>query len=169
MRVGQGFDVHSFGEGDHVMLGGVRIAHTRGVVAHSDGDVVIHALCDAILGALGAGDIGEHFPDTDPRHRGADSRVFLRTVAARMRAAGFVLANADITVLAEAPRIARHRAAMAGALAEDLGVPPGAINVKATTTERLGFIGRAEGLAASACVLLEAPRDLAGSGAQQHV
>ncbi len=123
MRVGQGFDVHAFGAGDHVMLGGVRIAHPQGVVAHSDGDVVIHALCDAVLGALGEGDIGRHFPDSDPKYRGADSRVFLREVAARMQAAGLRLVNADVTVLAEAPRIAAHRAAMAANLAADLGVP----------------------------------------------
>jgi 2-C-methyl-D-erythritol 4-phosphate cytidylyltransferase/2-C-methyl-D-erythritol 2,4-cyclodiphosphate synthase len=154
MRVGQGFDVHAFGEGDHVILGGVRIAHPKGVVAHSDGDVVIHALCDAVLGALGEGDIGGHFPDNDPKHRGADSRVFLRAVAARMQAAGLNLINADVTVLAEAPRIAAHRAAMAANLAADLGVRAHLINVKATTTERLGFIGRGEGLAALASVLL---------------
>ncbi len=154
MRVGQGFDVHAFGEGDHVMLGGVRIAHPKGVVAHSDGDVVIHALCDAVLGALGEGDIGRHFPDSDPKYRGADSRVFLREVAARMQAAGLRLVNADVTVLAEAPRIAAHRAAMAANLAADLGVPAQLVNVKATTTERLGFIGRGEGLAALASVLL---------------
>ena len=154
IRVGQGFDVHSFGEGDHVVLGGVRIGHSRGVVAHSDGDVVIHALCDAVLGALGDGDIGQHFPDTDPRYRGADSRVFLRTVAARLHAAGLRLTNADVTVIAEAPRVAAHRAAMAANLAADLGVDAQLINIKATTTERLGFIGRGEGLAALACVLL---------------
>jgi 2-C-methyl-D-erythritol 4-phosphate cytidylyltransferase / 2-C-methyl-D-erythritol 2,4-cyclodiphosphate synthase len=154
MRVGQGFDVHAFGKGDHVMLGGVRIAHPQGVVAHSDGDVVIHALCDAVLGALGDGDIGRHFPDSDPRYRGADSRVFLRVVAARMQAAGLKLINADITVLAEAPRIAAHRDAMAVNLAADLGAAARLINIKATTTERLGFIGRGEGLAALASVLL---------------
>ena len=154
MRVGQGFDVHTFGAGEHVMLGGVRIAHTHGVVAHSDGDVIIHALCDALLGALGDGDIGEHFPDSDPRYRGADSRLFLRATAQRMRDAGFRLVNADITVLAEAPRIAAHRAAMAANLGADLGVEAQLINVKATTTERLGFIGRGEGLAAMASVLL---------------
>jgi 2-C-methyl-D-erythritol 4-phosphate cytidylyltransferase/2-C-methyl-D-erythritol 2,4-cyclodiphosphate synthase len=154
MRVGQGFDVHAFGEGDHVVLGGVRIAHPKGVVAHSDGDVVIHALCDAVLGAMGDGDIGQHFPDSDPQFRGADSRVFLRAVAARMQATGLKLINADVTVLAEAPRIAAHRAAMAMNLAADLGVPAQHINIKATTTERLGFIGRGEGLAALASVLL---------------
>jgi 2-C-methyl-D-erythritol 4-phosphate cytidylyltransferase/2-C-methyl-D-erythritol 2,4-cyclodiphosphate synthase len=154
MRVGQGMDVHAFGEGDHVVLGGVRIAHSQGVVAHSDGDVVIHALCDALLGAMGDGDIGQHFPDTDARYRGADSRVFLRVVAERMRAAGLRLVNADITVLAEAPRVAAHRSAMAANLAHDLGAPVQLINIKATTTERLGFIGRKEGLAAMASVLL---------------
>jgi 2-C-methyl-D-erythritol 4-phosphate cytidylyltransferase/2-C-methyl-D-erythritol 2,4-cyclodiphosphate synthase len=154
MRVGQGIDVHAYGEGDHVILGGVRIAHSQGVIAHSDGDVVIHALCDALLGAMGDGDIGVHFPDTDPRYRGADSRVFLRVVAERMQAAGLHLVNADVTVLAEAPRVAAHRGAMAANLAADLNVSPTAINIKATTTERLGFIGRKEGLAAMATVLL---------------
>ncbi|MDP9087879.1 MAG: 2-C-methyl-D-erythritol 4-phosphate cytidylyltransferase [Pseudomonadota bacterium] len=154
MRVGQGMDVHAFGEGDHIVLGGVRLAHNQGVVAHSDGDVVIHALCDALLGALGEGDIGQHFPDTDPRYRGADSRVFLRVVAERMQAAGLRLVNADITVLAEAPRVAAHRGAMAANLAADLHAPVNLINIKATTTERLGFIGRKEGLAALASVLL---------------
>ena len=163
MRVGQGVDVHTFGAGDHVILAGVRIPYTRGVVAHSDGDVIIHALCDALLGAMGDGDIGQHFPDTDPRYRGADSRVFLRTVAERMQAAGLVLVNADVTVLAEAPRVNPHRAAMAQHLAEDLRVPPGLINIKATTTEKLGFIGRGEGLAAMATVLL-AGSDAHGRG-----
>jgi 2-C-methyl-D-erythritol 4-phosphate cytidylyltransferase/2-C-methyl-D-erythritol 2,4-cyclodiphosphate synthase len=154
MRVGQGVDVHAFGAGDHVVLGGVRIAHPFGVVAHSDGDVVIHALCDALLGAMGEGDIGQHFPDSDARYRGADSRVFLRVVAGRMKAAGLHLVNADVTVLAEAPRIAAHRGAMAANLAADLEVAAALINIKATTTERLGFIGRKEGLAAMATVLL---------------
>jgi 2-C-methyl-D-erythritol 4-phosphate cytidylyltransferase / 2-C-methyl-D-erythritol 2,4-cyclodiphosphate synthase len=154
MRIGQGVDVHAFGAGDHVVLGGVRITHAQGIVAHSDGDVVIHALCDALLGAMGDGDIGQHFPDSDPRYRGADSRVFLRVVAERMRSAGLRLVNADITVLAEAPRIGAHRSAMAANLAQDLQVAATAINIKATTTERLGFIGRQEGLAAMASVLL---------------
>ncbi|MGA2187542.1 MAG: 2-C-methyl-D-erythritol 4-phosphate cytidylyltransferase [Steroidobacteraceae bacterium] len=156
MRIGQGFDVHAFGDGDHVILGGVKIDYPRGVVAHSDGDVVIHALCDAVLGALGMGDIGGHFPDSDPTLRGADSRAFLRAVTAKMHAAGLTLVNADVTVLAEAPRIAKHRGAMAAILAADLGVAVQAINIKATTTEKLGFIGRGEGLAASAAVLLDA-------------
>jgi 2-C-methyl-D-erythritol 4-phosphate cytidylyltransferase / 2-C-methyl-D-erythritol 2,4-cyclodiphosphate synthase len=154
MRIGQGVDVHAFGAGDHVVLGGVRIAHAQGIIAHSDGDVVIHALCDALLGAMGDGDIGQHFPDSDPRYRGADSRVFLRVVAERMKSAGLRLVNADITVLAEAPRIGAHRSAMAANLAQDLQVAATAINIKATTTERLGFIGRKEGLAAMASVLL---------------
>jgi 2-C-methyl-D-erythritol 4-phosphate cytidylyltransferase/2-C-methyl-D-erythritol 2,4-cyclodiphosphate synthase len=154
MRIGQGVDVHAFGAGDHVVLGGVRIAHAQGIIAHSDGDVVIHALCDALLGAMGDGDIGQHFPDSDPRYRGADSRVFLRAVAERMKAAGLYLVNADITVLAEAPRIAAHRSAMAANLAQDLRVAASAINIKATTTERLGSIGRKEGVAAMASVLL---------------
>jgi 2-C-methyl-D-erythritol 2,4-cyclodiphosphate synthase len=156
MRIGQGVDVHAFGAGDHVILGGVRIAHAQGIVAHSDGDVVIHALCDALLGAMGDGDIGQHFPDSDSRYRGADSRVFLRVVATRMKAAGLRLVNADITVLAEAPRIGAHRSAMAANLAQDLQVAAAAINIKATTTERLGFVGRAEGIAAMASVLLSA-------------
>jgi len=147
--------VHAYGDGDHVVLGGVRMAHDRGVIAHSDGDVVIHALCDALLGALGQGDIGRHFPDTDPRYRGADSRLFLRTVGAMLREAGYRLVNADVTVLAEAPRIAAHRPAMAANLAADLDVAPELINIKATTTERMGFLGRGEGLAAQAAVLLE--------------
>ena len=156
MRIGSGFDVHAFGPGNFVTLGGVRITHQSGVIAHSDGDVVIHALCDALLGALGQGDIGQHFPDSDPRYRGADSRVFLREVAARVREAGLRVINADITVLAESPRIGAHRAAMAANLAADLGVDSGQVNIKATTTERLGFIGRGEGLAAQAVVLLDA-------------
>jgi len=156
MRIGQGFDVHAFGAGTQVVLGGVHIAYPKGVIAHSDGDVIIHALCDALLGALGQGDIGQHFPDSDPRYRGADSRVFLRELTARVQAAGLQLVNADITVLAEGPRVAAHRSAMAGNLAADLKVPPERINIKATTTERLGFIGRGEGLAAMAVVLLDA-------------
>ncbi len=158
MRIGQGLDVHAFTAGDHVTLGGVRIAHHRGILAHSDGDVVIHALCDAILGALGEGDIGRHFPDTDARFRGADSRLFLREVAARMRSAGWQVVNADITVTAQAPRIAAHATAMIENLRQDLQVESARINIKATTTEQLGFIGREEGLAANAVVLLEPER-----------
>jgi len=156
MRIGQGFDVHAFGPGEHVVLGGVRIPYPRGVLAHSDGDVIIHALCDAVLGALGQGDIGQHFPDTDPRYRGADSRVFLREVARLMQEVGLRLVNADVTVLAEGPRIAKHRLAIAANLAADLGVAAARVNIKATTTEKLGSIGRGEGLAAMAVVLLDA-------------
>ncbi|CAM0998941.1 2C-methyl-D-erythritol 2,4-cyclodiphosphate synthase [Rhodanobacter sp. Root179] len=155
MRIGTGFDVHAFGEGDHVVLGGVRIAHRRGVVAHSDGDVVIHALCDAIFGALALGDIGRHFPPTDERWRDADSRQFLRHAAMLMAQHGYRLGNADITVIGEAPKVTPHAQAMRENLAVDLDCGVGCISVKATTTEKLGFCGRGEGIAAQACVLLE--------------
>lgn len=154
IRVGQGYDVHAFGEGDHVVLGGVRIAHGRGVLAHSDGDVVIHALCDALLGALALGDIGVHFPPSDPRWKGADSRVFLRQCAGLLAERGWRLGNADLTVICERPKVSPHADAMRANLAQDLGVDPDAISVKATTTEKLGFTGRGEGLAAQAVVLL---------------
>ena len=157
IRIGQGFDVHAFGAGDHVVLGGVRIAHTHGLQAHSDGDVVIHALCDAILGALALGDIGKHFPPSDERWRGADSRQFLRHCHALMREHGFVLGNADVTVICERPKVGPHGEAIRAVLAHDLGVAVGAISVKATTTEQLGFTGRGEGIAAQAVVLLTAP------------
>ena len=155
MRVGNGFDVHAFGPGDHVTLGGVRIAHERGLVAHSDGDVVIHALCDAIFGALALGDIGNHFSPADERWRDADSRDFLRHATALMQEHGYRLGNADITLIGETPRIAAHTALMRERLAADLAVATDCISVKATTTERLGFLGRRDGLAAQACVLLE--------------
>ncbi|BBD80518.1 2-C-methyl-D-erythritol 2,4-cyclodiphosphate synthase [Aerosticca soli] len=155
MRIGSGFDVHAFAEGDHVMLGGVRVPHHHGLAAHSDGDVVIHALCDAIFGALALGDIGTHFPPSEARWRGADSRQFLRHAAALMRAQGYRLGNADVTVIGEAPKVAPHAAAMRENLAADLDCPVSAISVKATTTEKLGFLGRREGLAAQASVLLE--------------
>jgi 2-C-methyl-D-erythritol 2,4-cyclodiphosphate synthase len=155
MRVGSGFDVHAFGPGDFVMLGGVRIAHSQGVVAHSDGDVVLHALCDALLGAAGLGDIGQHFKDTDPRWRGADSRQFVTAVLAMLAARALSVVNADVTVLAQAPKVAPHRDAMRSQIARLLGVPEASINIKATTTEGLGFLGRAEGIAAQAVVLLQ--------------
>jgi 2-C-methyl-D-erythritol 2,4-cyclodiphosphate synthase len=155
MRIGQGFDVHAFGPGDFVTLGGVRIPHDRGVVAHSDGDVLLHALCDALLGALGAGDIGQHFPDSDPQWRGTSSRVFLRHCAALMQARGWRLVNADLTLLAEAPRLGAHRAEIRGNIAADLGVDSSRINLKATTCEGLGALGRREGLACQAIVLLK--------------
>jgi len=154
MRIGCGFDVHRFGPGDFLMLGGVRIAYSHGVVAHSDGDVVLHALCDALLGAAGLGDIGQHFSDRDPRWRGADSRRFVASVLAMLQARGFAVVNADLTVLAQAPKIAPHRDAMRSAVAQLLGVGADCVNVKATTTEGLGFLGRAEGIAAQAIVLL---------------
>jgi 2-C-methyl-D-erythritol 2,4-cyclodiphosphate synthase len=152
--VGVGFDVHAFGPGDHVVLGGVRIAHTRGLVAHSDGDVAIHALCDALLGALALGDIGRHFPPSDERWRGADSRELLRHVAGLARERGYRLGNADITVVCEEPRIGPHVEAMRAALAAVLDCDVGQVSVKATTTERLGFTGRGEGIAAQAVALL---------------
>jgi len=155
MRIGHGYDVHAFGPGDHIALGGVRIDHTRGVVAHSDGDVVIHALCDAILGALALGDIGRHFPPSEERWRGADSRQFLRHCATLMRGSGFVLGNADVTVVCESPRIAPHADAMRTNLAADLDCDRGRVSVKATTSEKLGFTGRGEGIAAQAVVLLQ--------------
>lgn len=153
-RIGQGIDVHAFGPGDHVVLGGVRIAHDAGLVAHSDGDVVIHALCDAILGALALGDIGVHFPPADERWRGADSRAFLTHVRALAQEAGYVVGNADITVVCERPKIAPHAEAMRLNMAADLSVGLEDISVKATTSERLGFTGRGEGIAASAVVVM---------------
>ena len=155
MRIGTGFDVHAFGEGEHVTLGGVRVPHHRGVIAHSDGDVVIHALCDAIFGALALGDIGTHFPPSDERWRHADSRQFLRHAAMLMAQHGYALGNVDVTVICEAPKVGPHAQAMRKNLAEDLDSEIGRINIKATTTEKLGFTGRGEGIAAQACVLLE--------------
>ncbi|WP_304487904.1 2-C-methyl-D-erythritol 2,4-cyclodiphosphate synthase [Dyella sp. ASV21] len=154
MRIGQGFDVHTFGEGDHVMLGGVRVPHHKGLVAHSDGDVVIHALCDAIFGALAMGDIGRHFPPSQEQWRNADSRLFLRHAAKLMREQGYALGNADVTVICEAPKVGPHAQAMREAVAEELGSTIDRISIKATTTEKLGFTGRGEGIAAQACVLL---------------
>ena len=154
MKIGTGFDVHAFGSGDFVILGGVRIAHSRGVTAHSDGDVVLHALCDALLGAAGLGDIGEHFANHDPQWRGAHSAQFVRLVMAMLERQRLRVGNVDISVLAEEPRVAPHREAMRGQIASLLQVAPRLVNVKATTTEGLGFLGRAEGIAAQAIVLL---------------
>lgn len=153
-RIGHGIDVHRFGEGDHVTLGGVKIPHEQGLVAHSDGDVALHALADALLGALALGDIGKHFPDTDASYKGADSRVLLRHVLGLVRARGYGVSNADITVLAERPRLAPHIDTMRERIAEDLQVPLDCVSVKATTTEQLGFVGRREGIEAHAVVLL---------------
>ena len=154
IRIGQGFDVHTFGDGDHLMVAGVRVPHARGVVAHSDGDVALHALCDAILGALALGDIGTHFPPDDPRWRGADSRDFLRHCVELIWTRGWRVGNADITLVCERPKIAPHADAMRALLASDLNVALNAVSVKATTTEKLGFCGREEGIAAMAVVLL---------------
>ena len=156
VRIGQGYDVHAFGEGDHVMLGGVRVPHERGVTAHSDGDVVLHALCDAMLGALALGDIGFHFPPADPRWKGADSRVFLRHCNALLRERGWRVGNADVTVVCERPKVGPHAQAMRELIAGDLGIAVDAISVKATTSERMGFTGRGEGIAALAVCLLVA-------------
>lgn len=155
MRIGSGYDVHRFGPGGHVRLGGVDIPHSRGLIAHSDGDVLLHALMDALLGALAAGDIGRHFPPDDARFAGADSRGLLRAVAKQVAASGFTVVNCDLTVIAEAPRIAAHRDAMCANIAADLGIPQDRVNVKATTAEGLGALGRAEGIAAQAVVLLQ--------------
>ena len=155
MRIGHGYDVHAFGDGDHIMLCGVRIAHQNGLMAHSDGDVALHALADALLGALALGDIGHHFPDDDPAFEGADSRQLLRQVMALVKARGFVMGNADLTIIAQAPKLASHIAAMRQNLSEDLGGDIDLINVKATTTEKLGFVGREEGIAVHAVVLLK--------------
>jgi len=155
LRIGQGYDVHAWEAGDHVMLGGVRIAHTQAVRAHSDGDVLLHALCDALLGAAALGDIGMHFPDTDAQWRGADSRAFVRHVRELLDAQGFAIVNVDATVLADAPRLGKHRHTMREYIAADLQIGLDRVNVKATTSEGLGFIGRREGLACHAIALLE--------------
>lgn len=154
IRIGNGFDVHAFGDGDHVVLGGVRIPHARGVEAHSDGDVVLHALCDAILGALALGDIGKHFPPTDDRWKDADSRAFVRHCDALVRERGWRVGNCDITVICERPKVGPHAQAMRECIAADLGIDVDAVSVKATTTETLGFTGRGEGIAAQAVCLL---------------
>ena len=152
LRIGHGFDAHRFGPGDAVIIGGVTIPHSHGLVAHSDGDVLIHALCDALLGAVGDGDIGRHFPDSDPALSGVDSRELLRAVMSRI---GARVVNVDSTVVAEAPRMAAYIQTMQANLAHDLGVASHCVNVKATTTEKMGFTGRGEGIAAHAVVLLE--------------
>jgi 2-C-methyl-D-erythritol 2,4-cyclodiphosphate synthase len=154
MRIGSGFDVHAFADGDHLMIGGIRIAHDRGVAAHSDGDVLLHALCDALLGALALGDIGTHFPPSDERWRGADSRVFVRHCAQLVHGLGWRLGNADLTVICERPKVGPHALAIREAIAAELGVEVSQVSVKATTTEQLGFTGRGEGVAAQAVVLL---------------
>jgi len=155
IRIGQGYDVHRFIDEGDVILGGVKIDYEKGLEAHSDGDVVLHALADALLGAAALGDIGKHFPDTDPEFKGADSRVLLRHVYGIVQEKGYKLVNADITIIAQAPKMAPHIVAMCSNIAEDLLVDIGCINVKATTTEKLGFEGRKEGIAVQAAVLIE--------------
>ena len=155
MRIGQGFDAHAFVEGRRLVLGGVTIPHARGLAGHSDADVLLHAICDALLGAAALGDIGRHFPDSDAQYKDADSRALLRAVAAKLAARGLRAANVDATVVAQAPRLAPHVPQMVANIAADLGLARDRVNVKATTTERLGFAGREEGIAALAVALVE--------------
>lgn len=155
MRIGHGYDTHRLQAGERLVLGGVDIPHDKGLVAHSDGDVVLHALCDALIGAAGRGDIGRHFPDSDPEYRNIDSRILLRKVVADLSQHGLTVGNADLTVIAEEPRLSSHVPQMRANIAADLGIDPDRVNVKATTNEKMGFVGRAEGIAAHAVVLLE--------------
>lgn len=155
MRIGQGYDVHRFKEGDHVVLGGVTIPFDKGFAAHSDGDVLIHAICDALLGAAASGDIGQHFPDTSSEFEGIDSRILLRHVVALLAEKGHKIINVDSTVVAQKPKVSSHIPAMSKILAEDMGIAPEDINIKGTTTEGLGFTGREEGIAAYAVCLLD--------------
>lgn len=154
MRIGHGFDVHAFGPGEFITLGGVRIPHSCGLIAHSDGDVLLHAICDALLGAAGLGDIGQHFPDSSAEFKGIDSRILLRRVMALIREQGLAVGNVDATIVAQAPKMAPHIPAMRGHVAADLDIELNRINIKATTTERLGAIGRGEGIAVHAVALL---------------
>ena len=155
MRVGQGYDVHALATGRKLVVGGVEIPHDKGLAGHSDADVLLHAICDALLGAAALGDIGWQFPDSNPAYRDVDSRELLRATAKKVAEAGFRIVNVDSTIIAQAPRMAPHVAKMIGNIAADLGVKPAAVSVKATTTENLGFAGRGEGIAAQAIVLLE--------------
>ncbi|AMG30123.1 2-C-methyl-D-erythritol 2,4-cyclodiphosphate synthase [Grimontia hollisae] len=154
IRIGHGFDVHKFGGQGPVIIGGVNVPYEQGLIAHSDGDVALHAVCDALLGAIAAGDIGRHFPDTDAEWKGADSRHLLRDVYAKVKAKGYVIGNLDVTIMAQAPKMAPHIDAMCAVIAEDLETDVSNINVKATTTERLGFTGRKEGIACEAVVII---------------
>jgi 2-C-methyl-D-erythritol 2,4-cyclodiphosphate synthase len=155
MRIGQGFDVHRLVEGRRLVIGGVEIPHDKGLLGHSDADVLLHAICDALLGAAALGDIGRHFPDSDPRYKGIDSRELLRQVAKLLADRDHRVVNVDATLIAEAPRMAPHIPLMVANIAADLGIPPHDVNVKATTTEQLGFTGRGEGIAAQAVCLVE--------------
>jgi 2-C-methyl-D-erythritol 2,4-cyclodiphosphate synthase len=155
MRIGQGLDVHAFADGRKLVIGGVEIPHHKGLEGHSDADVLLHAICDALLGAAGLGDIGRHYPDTDPAYSEIDSRMLLRDVAKRLKERSFRVVNVDATIIAQGPRMSPHVPRMIGNIAADLGIEPAAVNIKATTTERLGFIGRDEGIAAQAVALIE--------------
>jgi 2-C-methyl-D-erythritol 2,4-cyclodiphosphate synthase len=155
MRIGQGYDVHPFAAGRKLVIGGVEIAHHKGLAGHSDADVLLHAICDALLGAAALGDIGRHYPDTDPQYSEIDSRMLLRDVGKKIAALELRIVNIDATIVAEAPRMAPHMARMIGNIAADLGIAPAAVNLKATTTEGLGFVGRGEGIAAQAIALLD--------------
>ena len=155
MKVGQGFDVHALVDGRELVIGGVKIPHPKGLLGHSDADVLLHAICDAILGAAGLGDIGQHFPDSDPRYGGIDSRKLLREVAKKVAELKLRIVNIDATIIAQEPRMSPYKAQMIGNIAHDLGLAPAAVNIKATTTEGLGFLGRVEGIAAQAIALLE--------------
>lgn len=155
MRIGQGFDVHQLVAGRKLIVGGVEIAHDRGLLGHSDADVLLHAICDALLGAAALGDIGRHFPDSDPRYKGIDSRELLRHIAALLKDRKLSVSNVDATIIAQAPRMAPHIPKMVANIASDLGIEAGRVNVKATTTEELGFTGRGEGIAAQAVCLLQ--------------
>lgn len=162
MRIGQGFDVHALVEGRPLVIGGVTIPHERGLAGHSDADVLLHAVCDALIGAAGLGDIGRHFPDTDPRYKGADSRDLLRAVLRLLRERDYAVVNVDATIIAQAPKMAPHIPAMQANIAADLGIDAAQVNVKAKTAEKLGFVGRGEGIVAEAVVLIRrgaAPRD----------
>jgi 2-C-methyl-D-erythritol 2,4-cyclodiphosphate synthase len=158
MRIGQGYDVHALVAGRRLVIGGVEIPHAKGLQGHSDADVLLHAVCDALLGAAGLGDIGQHYPDTSPNFQDVDSRLLLRETAKKLAAAGYRVVNVDATIIAQAPRMAPHVPRMVGNIASDLGIAPAAVNVKATTTEELGFIGREEGIAAQAIALIEERR-----------
>ncbi len=155
MRIGQGFDAHAFVAGRKLVIGGVEIPYERGLAGHSDADVLLHAICDALLGAAALGDIGWHFPDTDPKYEDSDSRILLQEVGRKIIAQGYRIVNIDATIIAQAPRMAPHVARMIGNIAADLGLKPAAVSIKATTTEHLGFTGRGEGIAAQAVVLIE--------------
>ncbi len=155
MRIGQGFDVHALAAGRLLIIGGVEIPYERGLLGHSDADVLLHAITDALLGAAGLGDIGRHFPDTDPKFKDANSRHLLRETSRLIDRAGYAVVNIDATIIAQAPRMAPHVAKMAANIAADLGIEPGCVNIKAKTTEQLGFTGRGEGIAAQAMALIE--------------